>query len=240
MNAASYWAPGANAVNSRYDHTSSTAHDTLPGLMLTDGDKMLIADESSTVRRFKLGASESQYVQFADKQGEVPFGGKIGYADSAAKAQSMSYYVLSVGFQGVGRPDGLHEQLLNVNIGDAMKMGNTKIADGHSHRGVFPIAPEKDAPLHWKWIDATVTVVGNKAGLAIHRISSSDTKPVNDSQWDNVNMQYALRHQANPQHLNATEFWTANTGKVLWKGLSSEYKNAYRPERYLIINENAK
>jgi hypothetical protein len=122
-----------------------------------------------------------------------------------------------------------------------MKLNGKSINDGVPHRGVFPIVPEKDAVhTHWNWVDATITMKDGRANLAVHRMSPSSDKPTQESQWDQVNMLWNLKHQRSAQHASARDYWTEyGTASYDRNSVSREYWNTYRSP-YVMMNETAK
>jgi hypothetical protein len=209
LSSASYWAPGVQMNTSAREVAGSNAQDHLPGISLTDGDHVLLAGDLKSAPLFKLGAENEQFLPYVDQQGIAPFGGATNLIGEVGKGRSQSYYSASIGLDGLHK-GGEGKQVLNINIGDAMKVDGKLMADGANHRGVFPIAPDKDGrEPHWKWIDATIQADGKGGSLTINRVSKSETRPMKDSDWDDfTDMKYSLRHQSMPQHVSADEYWT--------------------------------
>jgi hypothetical protein len=242
FNTASLWEAGTlpSRSNDAWSRGADTATNHLPGLMLTNGDQV-IADAPKQYKPFQLGATNIDYAANADRQGAVPFGPMLKGSASDGKSASHSYYSATLGFKGHGANGIVHEQAVNVNIGDGMTLNGKPLADGLPHRGVFPIVPEKDAiSTHWNWVDATVTIKDGRGDVAIHRISPSEQKPTKDSEWDDINLHWALRHQQQPQHLSCEEYWTQNSGESYnAAALSESYRNGLKYVR-VEVREKAK
>ena len=230
FDSSSLWAPSSLPLRAEAPvlrgSCSSTAEAHLPGLSLTEDHAALIADTSEPPKTFKLGASSTDYARYADAQGTVPFGPALHGCADATKTTSSAYYSITLGVDREGANG--HRQAINVNIGDGMKVNGKSVNDGMPHRGTFPIAPERNSEPYWKWVDATVSIKNGQGHLVINRLSSSETVPAKESEWDQVNVQYPLRRQSQTQHLNPDDYWYCNTPgqRFLLNNVSAEYRHA--------------
>jgi hypothetical protein len=201
-----------NAVKDGRQSLSNTSH--LPGIELFDS-RTLIADGSTSERPpvFLQGGiykeAQREAEKIADGRGEVPFGSSLDAGVSTNKEAPKGYLVTALPIEGLVGTGRGHREIIDVNIGDSLKVNNESVIDGKPHRGVFPISHKEGQESNWNWIDATIVRTGNSAMLQIHGVSPSADKPNQAGEWDKVNWSCPLRYQSKPQHLNAQAYWDA-------------------------------
>lgn len=207
-----HWDERANA--SVLEQRSSAALPSgFPGVELFDS-RTLIADSRTNGTKVLQGSVstlsvvEAEAAKYADQQGVVPFG-SLQCEASKDRAAAHGYLVLALPIQG----DLGHQELIDVNVPDSMKVNGRAVLDQGEHHGVFPITHKPGHESNWNWIDATIARRGNKMYLNVHALSPSEDKPKSAEEWDRVNWSCELRYQMKPQRLNAETFWSdAQTG----------------------------
>ena len=181
----------------------------IPSIQRFDGSMPLkgIVDESGEQKELR------RLQPYVDASGEVPFGERMPPTFKGhAQDFSSSYYTFTLGVVGkdeTGKME-LNNDVLNINIGDALKVDGRNITDGQPHRHVFPIKPSAGNS-HWRWIDATLTAKdSNHMELSIHKLSPSreSTAPNTSdaTKWDEVNLGFILPRSESPRHVDAQRF----------------------------------
>ncbi len=122
-----------------------------------------------------------------------------------AKQSNTAYYTFTLGLSGQQAND-----VVNINIGNGLKVNGANIADGNPHHGTFPIKGMDNS--HWRWIEATAqTSTDSKAlDLSIHKVSPAKGERAastsDDSAWDQVNLKIRLPLRPEPRHVDAEEY----------------------------------
>ena len=169
-----------------------------------------IADNSAdNVRQVRTplegGVSSTELRAVADQDGVCPFGEQISGGVSDSKTQSTSYFVATIGFETMGRY-GLHDDCLNINIGDQMKIDGKLVTDGQPHHAILPINVQGDG--HFHWIDATVQYSNGRMHVVINALSAETVKPSPGSQsWNPINKDLTLAHKPKPQYVSADPYF---------------------------------
>jgi hypothetical protein len=171
------------------------------------------ATNATTRKPFELGA---EFENVVDQNGVVPFGEQLSGGASDSKIKSNKYYSMTVGFE-TSSSKGVRDDVLNINIGDGMKVNGQSVMDGKPHRAVFPINVQEGG--HFHWVDATVQYVNGKMQLTIHNISASKEKPTSNADWNQINMGYVLQQRNQPQHISSDDY------SKLYNGATAEEQN---------------
>lgn len=223
--AATAYLPGAGQVVIDFDRMLEQAQEKADPIRTSDGQirpnlvayDMRTSSEAKTLygsleEKNDISGPEEREAKrvagYADQNGEVPFGEPVKPGFGAGKQSNSSYYVLTVGVEGTVSGSVAHTDVININIGDKLKIGGSSILDGQPHRHQFPI---KSGPgnTHWHWADATVAKDSSgQVSVFIHRLSPSrgDAPPESANDWDDVNVGWRLKHQQLPQHANAEDY----------------------------------
>lgn len=175
-------------------------------------DNLVAYEYNKETSRFEIGTNVDEvFKEYVDKDGVVPFGGKVS-CDASKSPKSSVYASTSLAITGSFKGIERDRQVINVNISDQLKVGGQNVFDGKPHRGTFPIAAESGLgdSRHWKWIDATIQRIGPEAELVIYGLSSSDEKPTNSSQFDHVPSDRCIARMKawhEPQHAYPGDIW---------------------------------
>jgi hypothetical protein len=175
-------------------------------------DNLVAYEYNKETNRFEIGTNiDEVFKEYVDKNGVVPFGGKVS-CDTSKGPKSSVYASTSLAVTGSFNGVERDRQVINVNISDQLKVGGQNVFDGKPHRGIFPIAAEGGLgdSRHWKWIDATIQRIGPEAELVIYGLSSSDEKPTNSSQFDHVPSNHCIAKMKawqEPQHAYPGDIW---------------------------------
>ncbi len=175
-------------------------------------DNLVAYDYNKETGRYEIGTNIDEiFKEYVDKDGIVPFGGKVS-CDASKSPKSSVYASTSLAITGSFKGIERDRQVVNVNISDQLKVGGQNVFDGKPHRGTYPIAAESGLgdSRHWKWIDATIQRIGPGAELVIYGLSSSEEKPTNSSQFDHVPSNHCIAKMKvwqKPQHAYPGDIW---------------------------------
>ena len=132
--------------------------------------------------------------------------------DKPGVSPSKNYAYTTLGIEGMINGGTADRQVIDINVGDQLKIDGKSVFDGAPHRALFPIAPMPGSERHWKWIDSTIENVGGTPVVTIHRISPKSERPTQDSDWDpwpSTHSRFALKVYKEPHHTEAGHFWPA-------------------------------